>query len=457
MTDTRTIQRAAEETGLTADTLRYYERIGILPGIGRSQSGHRRFTDDDMGWIKLVQCLRATGMPLEDLHRYAELVQEGEHTAAERLSLLEAHKLPHRGRARGAHGGARPGRHEDRRVHEARREGLRPRAARPPARAAAGPPEDRTPALRRRSRRAADQFDAIARATVRDRYRLPRARWARRSAPPVLPTVRSRSLHQRPDRAPQSCGMGPVRSVFPSCHSIPSGSRPSCSAPSPTRATPSPPRSSARRSRSSSSAATCSPAPRPAPARPPPSSSRSSRSSTRRAVGPARPEPARRSRAAGPRPATARPPVRVLVVVPTRELAIQVEESVRTYGKHRPIRSTTIYGGVGFEPQAAKLRAGPEIVVATPGRLLDHVEPADHRPLAGRDPRPRRGRPPPRHGLHPRHPQDHRPAAAAAGRTCCSRRRSRTTSAASPRACSTSPPASRSRRATRPPSSSSRS
>ena len=72
-------------------------------------------------------------------------------------------------------------------------------------------------------------------------------------------------------------------------------------------------------------------------------------------------------------PATARPPVRVLVVVPTRELAIQVEESVRTYGKHRPIRSTTIYGGVGFEPQAAKLRAGPEIVVATPGRLLDHV------------------------------------------------------------------------------------
>ena len=68
MTDTRTIQRAAAETGLTADTLRYYERIGILPGIGRSQSGHRRFTDDDMGWIKLVQCLRATGMPLED-HR----------------------------------------------------------------------------------------------------------------------------------------------------------------------------------------------------------------------------------------------------------------------------------------------------------------------------------------------------------------------------------------------------
>ncbi len=66
-------------------------------------------------------------------------------------------------------------------------------------------------------------------------------------------------------------------------------------------------------------------------------------------------------------------PVRVLVLAPTRELAIQVEESVRTYGAHRPIRSTTIYGGVGFDPQVRKLRAGAELVVATPGRLLDHV------------------------------------------------------------------------------------
>jgi ATP-dependent RNA helicase RhlE len=72
-------------------------------------------------------------------------------------------------------------------------------------------------------------------------------------------------------------------------------------------------------------------------------------------------------------PASARPPVRVLVVVPTRELAIQVEESVRTYGARQPVRSTTIYGGVGIAPQIAKLRAGAEIVVATPGRLLDHV------------------------------------------------------------------------------------
>jgi ATP-dependent RNA helicase RhlE len=66
-------------------------------------------------------------------------------------------------------------------------------------------------------------------------------------------------------------------------------------------------------------------------------------------------------------------PIRVLVLTPTRELALQVEQSVRTYGAQRPVRSTTIYGGVGFEPQVRAIRGGPEIVVATPGRLLDHA------------------------------------------------------------------------------------
>jgi ATP-dependent RNA helicase RhlE len=75
---------------------------------------------------------------------------------------------------------------------------------------------------------------------------------------------------------------------------------------------------------------------------------------------------------ASPRPGGRRR-VRVLVLVPTRELAVQVDESVRTDGRHRPIRSTSIYGGVGFHPQMRALGAGAEIVVATPGRLLDHV------------------------------------------------------------------------------------
>jgi ATP-dependent RNA helicase RhlE len=66
-------------------------------------------------------------------------------------------------------------------------------------------------------------------------------------------------------------------------------------------------------------------------------------------------------------------PIRVLVLTPTRELALQVEQSVRTLGRQRPIQSTAIYGGVGFDQQVRRLRQGPPIVVATPGRLLDHV------------------------------------------------------------------------------------
>ncbi len=72
-------------------------------------------------------------------------------------------------------------------------------------------------------------------------------------------------------------------------------------------------------------------------------------------------------------PRDARPAVRALVLTPTRELALQVEASIRTYGRYRPSRSAAIYGGVGFEPQARALRRGVPIVVATPGRLLDHV------------------------------------------------------------------------------------
>ncbi len=69
----------------------------------------------------------------------------------------------------------------------------------------------------------------------------------------------------------------------------------------------------------------------------------------------------------------ARHPVRVLILVPTRELAMQVDESVRTYGRTVPLRSTVVYGGIPIDPQIKALRAGVEILVATPGRLLDHV------------------------------------------------------------------------------------
>ncbi|RTL58202.1 MAG: DEAD/DEAH box helicase [Rhodocyclaceae bacterium] len=64
---------------------------------------------------------------------------------------------------------------------------------------------------------------------------------------------------------------------------------------------------------------------------------------------------------------------RALILVPTRELAAQVQESVRTYGKHVAIRSLAVFGGVGMQPQVTVLRRGVDIVVATPGRLLDHI------------------------------------------------------------------------------------
>jgi ATP-dependent RNA helicase RhlE len=73
-------------------------------------------------------------------------------------------------------------------------------------------------------------------------------------------------------------------------------------------------------------------------------------------------------------PSPARHPVRALILTPTRELAIQVEESIRTYGKYTNLRSTVVYGGVDIKQQLPIVRGGVEILVATPGRLLDHVE-----------------------------------------------------------------------------------
>jgi ATP-dependent RNA helicase RhlE len=73
-------------------------------------------------------------------------------------------------------------------------------------------------------------------------------------------------------------------------------------------------------------------------------------------------------------PSPARHPVRALILAPTRELAIQVEESIKEYGKYTGLRSTCVFGGVDIKQQLPIVRAGVEILVATPGRLLDHVE-----------------------------------------------------------------------------------
>ena len=82
----------------------------------------------------------------------------------------------------------------------------------------------------------------------------------------------------------------------------------------------------------------------------------------------------RLARHASTSPSPARHPVRALILTPTRELAMQVFDSVKTYGKYVPLRATCIYGGVDMKPQIAEMKEGREIVVATPGRLLDHVQ-----------------------------------------------------------------------------------
>ena len=82
---------AVAKTGFSVDTLRYYERIGLLDGIERNASGQRVFSDDDLAWLEVLRCLRDTGMPIARMQRYADLARMGDQTFAERAALLEEH------------------------------------------------------------------------------------------------------------------------------------------------------------------------------------------------------------------------------------------------------------------------------------------------------------------------------------------------------------------------------
>ncbi len=84
------IQQTAQETGLSIDTLRYYERIGLLAPSRDASSRHRRYSERDLAWIDFVTKLRSTGMPLSEIHQYIHLYQQGESTQAQRQRLLEA-------------------------------------------------------------------------------------------------------------------------------------------------------------------------------------------------------------------------------------------------------------------------------------------------------------------------------------------------------------------------------
>ncbi len=87
-----TIQDMAERCGMTAHTLRYYERVGLIQPVGRARNGHRRYSEADEAWLHFLHCMRATNMPIREMQRYAELRELGDATSLERRKILEDHR-----------------------------------------------------------------------------------------------------------------------------------------------------------------------------------------------------------------------------------------------------------------------------------------------------------------------------------------------------------------------------
>lgn len=87
---TYTTAKAAEKIGISAHTLRFYDKEGLLPNVGRDEHSNRRFTDNDLQWLSLLQCLKNTGMSLKDIKRFAECTTIGDDTIDERLALFES-------------------------------------------------------------------------------------------------------------------------------------------------------------------------------------------------------------------------------------------------------------------------------------------------------------------------------------------------------------------------------
>ena len=83
-----TISEASRKYGLTPDTLRYYERIGLIPPVPRTKSGIRDYGEESCGWIELMKCMRAAGVQIEALAEYVALYQQGEATLGARRALL---------------------------------------------------------------------------------------------------------------------------------------------------------------------------------------------------------------------------------------------------------------------------------------------------------------------------------------------------------------------------------
>jgi DNA-binding transcriptional MerR regulator len=86
-----TARQAAALSGFSLDTVRYYERIGLLPKIARTAAGRRVFSEVDLRWLELLRCLRDTGMPIAEMLQFVRLMNGGEATVSERAEVLTAH------------------------------------------------------------------------------------------------------------------------------------------------------------------------------------------------------------------------------------------------------------------------------------------------------------------------------------------------------------------------------
>jgi DNA-binding transcriptional MerR regulator len=92
MKKTYTIKEVSEQTGASIDTLRYYERVGLIHAIERLPNSHRRYASDDIEWIKFLLRLRATGMSIQQIRPFADLQHVGQLVLEERVTLLQAHQ-----------------------------------------------------------------------------------------------------------------------------------------------------------------------------------------------------------------------------------------------------------------------------------------------------------------------------------------------------------------------------
>ncbi|MEV6737556.1 MerR family transcriptional regulator [Streptomyces sp. NPDC051104] len=89
---TLTIAQVAERTGLSHDTLRYYERAGLIERVGRTTGNQRRYDTADLAWLQFLLRLRETGMSIADMQRFAQLRARGDATVADRLAMLREHR-----------------------------------------------------------------------------------------------------------------------------------------------------------------------------------------------------------------------------------------------------------------------------------------------------------------------------------------------------------------------------